>query len=105
MVKSVTLNCGHSGCFKCLERLLELQEQQKGDSTALCPLCRTLRFGRDSLTVNFSMDRISSDLPLACNNPDCKWVGKLGDAQEHQRHCTRSKKISCPLECGERLLW
>ena len=105
MVKPVTLKCGHSGCYKCLERLLDLQEQQRGESTALCPLCRTVRFGRDALTINVSMDRIPSDLPLSCNNMECRWEGTLEDAQKHQTQCTRRKKIPCPLECGERILW
>ena len=82
MVKPVTLKCGHPGCYKCLERLLDLQEQQRGESTALYPLCRTVRFGRDALMINVSMDRISSDLPLSCNNTECPWEGTLGEAPD-----------------------
>ena len=98
MIRPVTLTCGHSACHICLQRLLEVEEQE-GKTRAKCPECHTF-FGRESLTVNFIIDKLTSKVEVACINRDCGWKAVLVEAEEHSKRCTKRAKMPCPLGCG-----
>ena len=62
---------------------------------APCHICRTDNFDKDSLTINFALDSITSDLDVKCVNTGCCWKGKFPEAQQHDRECIY-RLVSCP---------
>ena len=74
MLKPVTLRCGHSGCFDCYEKIIATQ-QQSGRTKGLCAECRH-QFGKDELTINVAMRKLTNNLEVTCANKGCLWKGK-----------------------------
>ena len=89
-----TLGCGHSGCYDCLASLLQCL-QQEGKHEAPCHICRINTFDKDSLTINFVLDNITSDLDVKCVNKGCSWKGKFPEARQHDKECIY-RLVNCP---------
>ena len=81
MLKPVTLNCGHSGCQNCIQQLAIERGPQ-------CPTCRD-PFDVKTLQVNYTLDGITSDLPVLCLSKGCKWLGEHRDAAVHYEECPK----------------
>ena len=91
MLKPVCLNCGHSGCQDCMQKLITtIRVRPK------CPICR-VEIGAQTLSLNIALDNITRELPVQCVTNGCNWNGLYGNAAEHFDNCPKVQ-IECPNE-------
>ena len=87
MLKPKTLPCGHSGC---------LDKVACTEGTPKCPICRK-PYGRESVCLNITLDRLTRNLNVSCTNRGCQWSGKYQNAEAHWLQCQKLR-IACPNE-------
>ena len=88
MLKPVSLNCGHSGCFECLKEL------SKKTLAPKCPMCRK-DFQAANICVNIALDHVTRALSVECLSVGCGWKGGYGNASEHFSNCPK-----LPIKCN-----
>ncbi|XP_044179136.1 TNF receptor-associated factor 5-like [Acropora millepora] len=88
MLKPVSLNCGHSGCFECLKEL------SKKTLAPKCPMWRK-DFQAANICMNIALDHVTRALSVECLSVGCGWKGGYGNAFEHFSNCPK-----LPIKCN-----
>jgi len=92
MMKPVTLGCGHSGCENCLVTLASIRAPK-------CPQCR-VPYRKEHLSINVTLDNMTTNLEVKCTNKGCAWEGVYSEAEGHCNQCPKMEE-KCPNEgCG-----
>ena len=89
MMKPVTLGCGHSGCENCLVTLASIRAPK-------CPQCRE-PYRREQLSINVTLDNMTTNLEVNCTNKGCAWKGVYSEAEGHFNQCPKMEE-KCPNE-------
>lgn len=102
MLKPVSLSCGHSGCKRCIEMLLEVVTL---GAAPKCPLCRTtLTEKSGSLGINVALDHLTRELPVQCMSRGCTWRGIYSEARSHHQVCGKleveCENDGCHYKCA-----
>lgn len=83
MNRPVSLQCGHSACKCCVERMIEMQHTSPQNK---CFVCKKI-FKPDQIQVNFVVNALISKMKITCTNDDCSWEGRHEQKEEHCDNC------------------
>ena len=79
----VSMQCGHSGCKDCLEKIRSSPLEYRH-----CPICREQHnFNTTTFTVNVSLQQLIFALKVKCGEPSCEWQGTLEAGKRHKDNC------------------
>ena len=88
--------CGKHFCENCLMKW----QREKGKT---CPHCRSTEV---MYMINKERVRDINELQVYCSNKTkgCKWVGELGNLNEHIESTCQSVEVDCPKKCKLKIL-
>ena len=92
----VSMQCGHSGCKDCLEKIRSSPLEYRH-----CPICREQHnFNSSTFTINVSLQQLIFALKVKCGEPSCEWEGTLVAGKLRKDNCCFVKLVCWNEGCS-----